>query len=96
MSIWNTLFGWLGSTADTDMSPCDTGPSHFDTHTCDINPATGLPMLDDCGGIDVGGSPYGMDIHQDDTWSSITDSTLTDSWMDTSSIGGDSFTSWDD
>lgn len=29
----------------------------------DINPATGLPMVDDAW-VDVGGSPYGTDIHQ--------------------------------
>lgn len=29
----------------------------------DINPATGLPMLDDAW-LDVGGSPYGQDIYQ--------------------------------
>lgn len=34
--------------------------------TPDINPATGLPMLNDAW-IDVGGSPYGQDIHQP-TW----------------------------
>jgi len=29
-----------------------------------INPATGLPMIDDgFGGVDVGGSPWGMDTH---------------------------------
>ncbi|MGO4416845.1 peptidase [Cupriavidus sp. KB_39] len=29
-----------------------------------INPATGLPMTEDgYGGVDVGGSPYGTDIH---------------------------------
>lgn len=29
----------------------------------DINPATGLPMMEDtC--IDVGGSPYGYDVYQ--------------------------------
>jgi hypothetical protein len=29
-----------------------------------INPATGLPMTGPgLGGLDVGGSPYGMDIH---------------------------------
>ncbi len=32
--------------------------------TPDINPATGLPMVGDIGGLDVGGSPYGMDLHQ--------------------------------
>lgn len=37
-----------------------------------INPATGLPMIDDsyCG-VDVGGSPYGTDIHtHHNPWSS--------------------------
>jgi len=29
-----------------------------------INPATGLPMFDTgYGGVDVGGSPYGTDVH---------------------------------
>lgn len=28
-----------------------------------INPATGLPMLPE-GWIDVGGSPYGVNVHQ--------------------------------
>lgn len=29
-----------------------------------VNPATGLPMVDNrIGSIDVGGSPYGQDIH---------------------------------
>ena len=36
----------------------------MDTPTTVINPSTGLPMLDDgMGGVDVGGSPFGMDIH---------------------------------
>lgn len=29
-----------------------------------INPATGLPMTDDCySGVDMGGSPYGIDLY---------------------------------
>ena len=29
-----------------------------------INPSTGLPMMDSgMGGVDVGGSPFGMDVH---------------------------------
>jgi hypothetical protein len=29
-----------------------------------INPSTGLPMMDSgMGGVDVGGSPFGMDLH---------------------------------
>lgn len=34
-----------------------------DTFGPDINPATGLPLLEDSY-IDVGGSPYGQDIYQ--------------------------------
>lgn len=29
----------------------------------EINPATGLSMIDGISGIDVGGSPYGIDLH---------------------------------
>jgi len=43
----------------------------------EFNPATGLPMLDDAG-IDVGGSPFGIDIHADTEWTSI-DSGICDS-----------------
>ena len=28
-----------------------------------INPSTGLPMIDRYGGVDVGGSPYGVHSH---------------------------------
>ncbi|CAG9223709.1 conserved hypothetical protein [Paraburkholderia tropica] len=40
------------------------------SHTL-INPATGLPMNgDDFGGVDVGGSPWGTDIHvHNNPWS---------------------------
>lgn len=34
-----------------------------DTFGPDINPATGLPLIEDTY-IDVGGSPYGQDIYQ--------------------------------
>lgn len=43
------------------------------TSSLEINPATGMPMIDGCG-IDVGGSPFGMDCHSssmfDDSFSS--------------------------
>ena len=33
-----------------------------------INPATSLPMLGDgMGGVDIGGSPFGLDIHASPT-----------------------------
>lgn len=41
--------------------------------TSDINPATGLPMISDIGGVDVGGNHYGFD--NDDSMSSIDDTT---------------------
>ncbi|KXS53416.1 MAG: hypothetical protein AWU57_2199 [Marinobacter sp. T13-3] len=47
----------------------------------DINPATGLPMLNDgIGGIDVGGNPYGSELssHDDLISSSSTDSMFDD------------------
>ncbi|MBQ91878.1 hypothetical protein [Marinobacter sp. SS5-14b] len=47
----------------------------------DINPATGLPMVNDSiGGIDVGGNPYGYDLssHDDIFSSSSVDSMFDD------------------
>ena len=43
----------------------DNAPIHTaDTPLTAINPTTGLPMLDNgLGGVDVGGSPFGMDVH---------------------------------
>lgn len=58
----------------------------------DINPATGLPMTDGIGSIDVGGSPFGMDIH--DSFSSM-DSGIS-SFDDSFSSISDSFSSFDD
>ena len=88
MSIWNTLFAWFGSTAGADMSSSDSGFSPFDDHHhCDINPTTGLPMLGECGGIDIAGNLFGLDLHHDDMWSS------TSNGFDSCS---DSTSSWDD
>lgn len=40
----------------------DVGPTY--------NPGTGLPMVNGGPfGVDVGGNPYGMDLHQADSWS---------------------------
>ncbi len=44
---------WMESFFETDTS----------CHGIDFNPATGLPMSADSG-IDVGGSAYGTDIHE--------------------------------
>jgi len=68
MSIFNFLFGWLGD--DSIAEPDDDLTSQHADTGCSVNPATGLPMLDSdaCGGVDVGGNPYGTDLH--DGWSS--------------------------
>ena len=63
MSFWNWLF-------DAQL------PSENSTHVeaeplvfHQTNPATGLPMIDEgFGGVDIGGSPYGTDIHQSSSW----------------------------
>lgn len=46
-----SIWNWLFG---GDMAPAIT----------EINPATGLPMLGDIGGVDVGGSPHGLDLNQ--------------------------------
>lgn len=61
MSIMEWLWGdWASG------GVCD-GDTVADMDMLAINPASGLPMSgEDFGGVDVGGSPWGMDIHQ--TW----------------------------
>ena len=49
------LFKWLFGTSDQST-----------TSTTDINPATGLPMTNGIGGVDVGGNPYGVDLDDND------------------------------
>lgn len=42
----------------------DNAASSVDVPLTVINPSTGLPMIEsDMGGVDVGGSPFGMDVH---------------------------------
>lgn len=75
MSFLSQLFDSMFAPAGANDSSSD---AHFaansfqhDNHITEINPATGLPMID-CGdgiggisGIDVAGSPWGQDIHHD-------------------------------
>lgn len=63
------LFPWLSNVPSSDPHP--------------INPATGLPMLDDTCSIDVEGNPYGVDLHTHDRHK--------DSFNETSSIWNDPF-----
>jgi hypothetical protein len=62
MTFWQSICNWFDSTHSTSDPIGTTTDDHF-TH---INPATGLPMAGDgFGGVDVGGSPFGTDIHHD-------------------------------
>lgn len=61
MNFWQSICNWFDPTQSTCAPIYTTTEVHF-TY---INPATGLPMAGDgCSGIDVGGSPFGLDIHQ--------------------------------
>ena len=54
-----------------------------------INPASGLPMIDDMGGFDVAGNPYGTDSSNWDDYSMSGRSTMDDSFTS-------SYSSFDD
>jgi hypothetical protein len=91
---------WLrheNPTEHDDGSPFDSAISATEMHhstlpSGQINPATGLPMLDDFGGVDVAGNPYGTDLVSHD---SFTDSSFESfsSNMDSFSSGMDRFSS---
>lgn len=54
--MWRFLCSMLAGTG--------ASPDVVDMTMTVINPATGMPMVGNCiGGVDVGGSPFGMDIH---------------------------------
>lgn len=72
-----SLFAWLGSLFDEPGNSCST----------EINPASGLPMVDGCGGVDVAGNPYGTDFSSNHDTGSTFDSGM--------SFGSDSFSSFD-
>ncbi len=92
MSLWNIFLGWLSSSSDMGETVNDDfGASSFDNHGCDINPASGLPMVGGCAGLDIEGNPYGTDLHSD-SWSSPSPDFSDDTWA---SSGLDSSSSWD-
>lgn len=87
MAFWNNFFDWLGLGGHSHDDSSGVGSvsiAHdpFADHACVINPATNLPMLDGqgCGGVDVGGSPFGMDIHHHGEGSSSSSVYSTDDW----------------
>jgi hypothetical protein len=96
MSIWNFLTSWFGAGVGVSTIGSFEGSSDNNSaSSCScssINPATGLPMIDDCGGNDVGGSPFGTDIHHfDDSWSTSGIEISDDSYLDASASWGDTF-----
>jgi hypothetical protein len=101
MKFFVYLFDWFGGVpSDCGVENVGRGIDTGDDTGCTINPTTGLPMIDSCGGVDVGGSPFGMDIHQDDLWSSDNGGLNDDAWTSGSSNWDDLFSSstscWDD
>jgi hypothetical protein len=57
MRFWNWLTDFLLGPIEPVHTPRDEGIS--------INPATGLPMTTPgIGGVDVGGNPFGHDLHR--------------------------------
>lgn len=84
MGLWNLIRHLFIGSSSTDINNAsDNG--------CTVNPATGLPMVNGCGGVDAGRNPFGLGNHHDYTWSSCTDSS------DSSSSWGDSCgSSWND
>ena len=67
MSFWNRWFG--GDFVQNQGMPAEVRApvEHL------LNPATSLPMTDEgFGGVDIGGSPYGVDVHESFVDSSAT------------------------
>ena len=62
----------------------------YDDAGCPFNPATGLPMVDGCSGVDINGNLFGVDMHHDDSWASPPIGMNDDAWS--SGIS----TSWND
>lgn len=72
MSFWKNLFSW-----NHESGLADPLPMTEQMHTTEINPATALPMIGEgCGGIDVGGNPYGTDLHSMSEADTITNMSL--------------------
>lgn len=65
--------GIYESTADDSLSMNTPFESEPFEHGIEINPANGLPMIDDIGGVDIEGNPYGTDSNQDDNFGIDTD-----------------------
>lgn len=85
--MFSWLTQWLFSNADDHASGSHLAGIDPDSN-CNINPASGLPMIGDCGGVDIEGNPYGTDLHDDTFFSSDQDFTSSFSNDDFSSDSG--------
>lgn len=62
------LFNWLSGLLQHDTTEDESmATSVTDPQICSVNPATGLPMIDGMGSVDVAGNPYGADLHSHDS-----------------------------
>lgn len=83
MGLFNFLFGAASSTSSAVSN----------SKTIDINPATGLPMTSGIGSVDVAGNPYGTDLNDSISGTSMDDNFTS---MDTTDCFTDSLSSFDD
>jgi hypothetical protein len=61
MTFWKSLIDWF----DSSNSATNHEYTSSIESMSEINPATGLPMIGDgMSGVDIGGSPFGTDMHQ--------------------------------
>jgi hypothetical protein len=54
---------WDFSFTVAGFQPASGEEAYGHSHYIDINPATGLMMMDGICSLDLGGSPWGQDIH---------------------------------
>lgn len=87
MSLLNNLFDWLGLSSGADSIGGASGV--HDDAGCIINPATGLPMVNGCSGVDINGNFYGVEMHDNDSWSSPLGGMNDEAWSS-------DFSSWND
>lgn len=60
------LFTWLSNHFFSDTKEIGNLNQHQVSPNVDINPASGLPMVDGIGGIDIAGNSYGFnDSHNE-------------------------------
>ena len=74
-----SLLGWIGGMFSGGAEAASAHDMHGDMPSVDINPASGLPMVDGPGGVDVAGNLYGSDAASE-AMSSMDDSFIHDSF----------------